>query len=147
MVAGGGRRGRWRAASLNEADGGGPRVAGRTPVGARRLALRRVSARLPSAVGNVAGVRGTTVDRLRPGGRHVVDLTGGRGLTSERGGGGTVGVMNSDVDAVGWLALKLVGDGPDKSVDALPPCWESDFNHSLGSSPGLAVEVYSNFLS
>lgn len=72
-----------------------------------------------------------------------MDLASGSGLTSE---GRTVGIVVSDVDEVGGLALKLMSDGPDKPVDALPALWESDFNHALGSSPGLAVKVEGDFL-
>lgn len=72
-----------------------------------------------------------------------MDLAGGSGLTSE---GRTVSIMVSDVDAVGCLALKLMSDGSDKSVDALPSFWESDFDHALGSSPGLVVKVESDLL-
>lgn len=57
-----------------------------------------------------------------------------------------MGIVVSDVDAVGWLALKLMSDGPDKSVDALPSFWESDFDHALRSSPGLVVKVEGDLL-
>lgn len=73
-----------------------------------------------------------------------MDLAGGSGLTSE---GGTVSIMVGDVDAVGCLALKLMGDGSDQSVDALPSLWESDLDHALGGGPGLVVKVESDLLS
>lgn len=72
-----------------------------------------------------------------------MDLAGGSSLTSE---GGTVGIVVGDVDAVGCLALKLMGNGSDQSIDALPSLWECDFDHALRSSSGLVVKVESNLL-
>lgn len=93
---------------------------------------------------NVASVSRTPVERLLgPGSRNVVDLASGSGLTSE---GGTVSIVVGDVDEVGGFALELMSDGPDKPVDALPTLWECDFDHALGSSPGLAVKVEGDFL-
>lgn len=93
---------------------------------------------------NVASVSRTAVEGLLgPGSGDVVDLASGSGLTSE---GRTVSIVVSDVDEVGGLALKLMGDGPDKPVDTLPAFRESDFDHALGSSPSLAVKVEGDFL-
>lgn len=72
-----------------------------------------------------------------------MDLAGGSSLTSECG---TVGVVVSDVDAVGCLSLKLMGNGSDKPIDALPSLWECNFDHALRSSSGLVVKVESNLL-
>jgi hypothetical protein len=49
-------------------------------------------------------------------------------------------------DPVGRLALKVMGDSSDESIDALPSLWKLDFNPSLGRSPSFAVEVDSDLL-
>lgn len=104
--------------------------------------MRRLPARgLASAVRNVAVVCRATVDWLGVGSSDVVDFASGYWPARS-----TVSVVDTNADPVGWLALKLVGDGPDQSVDALPTLWESNLNHALGSSPGLAVEVVGNLL-